>query len=55
MVNAKKLSEILTQCDEDMPVVIEVEKGVFKEFKGLVMEDTDTEYRVVLSVFSNTD
>ena len=55
MINAKKLSEILNQCDEDMPIVLEVEKGVFKEFKGLLMEDTDKEYRIVLSVFSNTD
>lgn len=55
MVNAKQLMTILNQCDEDMPIVLEVEKGVFKEFKGLLMEDTDKEYRVVLSAFPNTD
>lgn len=54
-VNVNQLSEILNQCNEDMPIVLEVEKGVFKEFKGLLMEDTDEEYRVVLSAFPNTD
>lgn len=53
-VSVNQLSEILNQCNEDMPVFLEVEKGVFKEFKGLLMEDTDKEYRVVLSVFPNT-
>lgn len=49
----KELSEVFKECDEDMPIFIEVEKGVFKEFQSLHLEDTDQEYRVVLSIFSN--
>lgn len=54
-VEVKQLAEILSHCNEDMPIVLEVEKGVYKEFKGLLMEDTDEAYRVVLSPFPNAD
>jgi hypothetical protein len=53
LVTVKELIKILSLMDEDMPVKLEDEKRNIKELKGIRKEDTQEEYQVVLSVFSN--
>lgn len=48
MVTVKELKKVLAHCNDDMPIVLEVEKGVHVALSRMFMEDTDKEYRVVL-------